>query len=178
MSCSSSRTSRIVSDSYDKVNDKTTLGLIPYGNILIQGRWTKTRYNEVSRQHFFMNNESVTIAITKAPKEKYPFYEENLTDEKFTEKFYQWEFEHYTKQGYKIEKINPERQQNYIIWKATGNEANTIFIYGAKNNFAYKFSVLKAKWSEEKKIEFLKSCLEKIKKRVATPCIKPLWLIV
>lgn len=89
LGCSSSRTSIIVSDSYDKATDKTTLGLIPYGNIEIQGKCTKTRYNEVSRQHFFVNNDSIAIAITKAPKEKYPFYEENLTDEEFTEKFYQ-----------------------------------------------------------------------------------------
>ena len=156
LSCSSSKTSVVTADSYDKTKDQTTLGIIPYGNISMNGKWTKTSYNEVSQQHFFMNDEGTSIAITKAPKERYPFYIKNLTDYNFIEKFYQREFEHYSKQDIEIDKIETDKQKNYIIWKATGNNINTTFLYGAKNNLAYNFSVMKGNWSDEKKIEFLK----------------------
>lgn len=94
ISCSTTKTLIIVADSYDQTKNVTTLTLLPYGNIEIPGEWTKTKYNEVSRQHFFVDKDSTSIAVTKNPQEKYPFYSENATDKEFARKFYEWEKDH------------------------------------------------------------------------------------
>ncbi len=55
LGCKSSQTSLIVSDSYNEKTKTTTLMLFPYGDIKIPGKWTKTSYNESSKQHHFSN---------------------------------------------------------------------------------------------------------------------------
>ena len=158
ISCSTTKTSIIVADSYDQTKNVTTLTLLPYGNIELPGEWTKTKYNEVSRQHFFVDKDSTSIAVTKNPQEKYPFYSENVTDKEFARKFYEWEKDHYEKQGFEIEEKSSD--DNFVIWTANGNNANTIFLYGAKNKYAFNFAVFTDNWSEEKRTEFLKKIFE------------------
>lgn len=132
---------------------------MPYGNIDIPGQWTKTKYNEISRQHFFIDDDSTSIAVTKNPQEKYPFYIENLEDLEFARKFYQWEKDHYEKQGFEInEKTSGD---NFMIWTANDNNTNTIFLYGAKNKMAYNFAIFTDNWMQKKQIEFLTSLFEK-----------------
>jgi len=119
----------IVADSYDENNNITTLTLLPYGNIEIPGQWTKSKYNEVSRQHFFVDKDSTSIAVTKNPQEKYPFYTETIADKEFARKFYEWEKDHYEKQGFEIKEKSSGI--NFVIWTANGDNANTILLYGA-----------------------------------------------
>lgn len=149
----------LVSDAYDKETNQTSLTLLPYGTITIPGQWTKTSYNEVSRQHFFIDTDSTSIAVTKNPQEKYPFYRDNLTDVEFAEKFFEWEREFYEKRSFLIDRQG-EEGQNYVLWKASGENANTLFLYGAKNGFAYNFAVFSDNWSDEKRVEFVKKLFE------------------
>lgn len=117
----------LVVDSYDQDRDVTTLTLLPYGNINIPGEWTKTSYNGVSKQHFFVDKDSTSIAIAKNPQEKYPFFSEGLTEKAFSRKFFEWEKQYYETKGFEIkEKISGDE---YIIWTATGNNANSVFLY-------------------------------------------------
>ncbi|BDC99475.1 hypothetical protein [Persicobacter psychrovividus] len=158
ISCSTTKTSVIVADSYDKSTNITTLSLLPYGSIEIPGQWTKTRYNEVSRQHFFVDKDSTSIAITKNPQEKYPFYHDSISDKEFAMKFFEWEKDFYEKHGYEIQESS--KSNNFVIWTASGNNANTIFLYGAKNKYAYNFSVFSDNWAEEERVNFLKNIFE------------------
>lgn len=98
----------LVSDAYDKESDQTSLTLLPYWTIPILGEWTKTSYNEVSRQHFFIDKDSTSIAVTKNPQEKYPFYRDTLTDIEFAEIFFEGEREFYEKQGFRIDRQGEE----------------------------------------------------------------------
>jgi len=149
----------IVADSYDQDKNVTTLTLLPYGNIDIPGQWTKTKYNAVSRQHFFLDKDSTSIAVTKNPQEKYPFDSDSLTDKEFAIKFFKWEKDFYEKQGFQIdEKTSGD---NFVIWTANRNDANTILLYGAKDDFAYNFAVFTDNWTEEKRIEFLTGLFER-----------------
>lgn len=158
ISCSTTQTSIIVADSYDQTENITTLTLLPYGNIDIPGQWTKTMYNEVSRQHFFHDNDSTSIAVTKNPQEKYPFYSDTITDKEFLRKFFEWEKEYYEEHGYIIEEKSSN--DNFVIWTVNGNGVNTIFLYGAKNKYAYNFAVFTENWSDEKRTDFLKELFE------------------
>jgi hypothetical protein len=152
-SCATTQESIVVSDRYDEGADATILTLIPYGTIEIPGEWTKTKYNEISRQHFFMNKDSVLIAVTKNPKAKYPFYTDSISDKEFAVDFYEWEKDHYEQQDYNISEKSIGN--NFVIWDATGKGANTVFLYGAKNQYAYNFAVFTEHWTEDKRIEFL-----------------------
>lgn len=88
LGCATHQTSVVVSDNYNQEADQTTLTIVPHGNINIPGKWTKTSYNAVSRQHFFENKDSITIAVTKNPKDQYPFYQKDLSDKEFTTQYY------------------------------------------------------------------------------------------
>lgn len=153
LSCSTTKTSTIVSHSYDQSTNTTILTLLPYGGIKIPGNWRKTSYNEISRQHFFENEEGVSIAVTKNLQKKFPFYSSGISPHDFALKFFEWERDFYQKQGYTIKKIKTE--SDYVIWSATGKDANSVFLYGAKDKFAYNFAVLNNAWNRIRIIEFL-----------------------
>ncbi len=154
-SCTSSKTSLIIGDHYDEETDITTLIIMPYGNILIPGKWTKTSYYEDSRQHIFKNADSVHIAVTKAPQEKYSFYEEGISDGQFAEKFYEWEKEYFEEQGYTVELL--QNDAGFIVWRAVIGDENTILLFGAKNPYAFNLAVFSDIWPDEKRIEFLEN---------------------
>jgi hypothetical protein len=159
LSCATTNTTMIIADSYNQDKNITTLTLMPYGNIDIPGQWTKTKYDEVSRQHFFVDKDATSIAVTKNEQEKYPFYAKDDTDIQFVRKFYTWEKDFYEKQGFEInEKVAGD---NFIIWTAIGKNVNTMFLYGAKNKFAYNFAVFTDNWTEEKRTQFLKEIFER-----------------
>ncbi|MFA7446722.1 MAG: hypothetical protein WCY89_12320 [Flavobacteriaceae bacterium] len=157
ISCKTNKTSMLISDNYDESKNQTTLMLFPYGNIVFPDKWTKTDFNQSSKQHIFTNNNSTTLAIAKNPKEKYPFFKTELTDKEFVADFVQWDSEYWRNQGITVSIINDQSDNGYILWKATNEEKsiNTIFLFGAKNDFGYNFSVASETWSEEKIKDFL-----------------------
>ena len=134
----------IIADSYDEKKNQTTLTLLPYGNIVFPDKWTKTSYNQVSKQHFFTNNDSTTVAVTKNPKEKYPFYKTNQTDNEFVTDFVKWDAEYWEKQGLTITTVDNQADKGYILWQAKSDEknVNTIFLFGSKMAWLTTFRVL------------------------------------
>jgi hypothetical protein len=154
-SCGTSRqTSILHGDSYDETTDNTTYILIPYGNVNIPGKWERTTYNQVSGQQFFTNANSASIAIAKTPKEKYSFYLETKNDSELVSDFYKWDSDYLEKQGLRITKLHEIETENFIIWQAIGEDINNVFLFGIKNNLLINYMV-SAKWTDERKIEFL-----------------------
>lgn len=165
ISCKTNQTNMIVADKYDVTKNQTTLTILPYGNVIIPKEWKKTSYNQVSKQHFFQNNDLTTISIAKNLKEKYPFYKAEQNDEEFVSEFVKWDSEYWKNQGLEISTIENKAENTYIIWNAkntneTKPEVNTFFLFGVKNNFVYGFSISSKVWNEEQKIDFLKNLYE------------------
>ncbi len=150
----------LIADSFDEGTNKTTLTLVPYGNIEIPGKWAKSSYNEVSKQHFFKDAEQTSLAVAKNPQSKFPFFTEGMSDMEFSTSFFKWEKEHYEKQGFKIEELEQITNEDFVLWKATENSANTIFLYGSKNGFAYNFALFTDNWTDDQRIEFLAALYE------------------
>ena len=75
ISCGSAKqaTSTIVGGDYDAKKNTTEYFVFPYGQVSIPGKWEKTSYNSASRQQFFRNDESVNIAVSFGPYDKYEF---------------------------------------------------------------------------------------------------------
>ena len=158
IACKTSQTSMLIADSYDEKTNKTTLMLFPYGNIIFPDKWTKTSYNSSSRQHFFKNSDTTTVAVTKNPKEKYPFYKPTQTDKDFVTEFVKWDSEYWQKQGLTVKTINDNSDSGYIVWQAVREDSisvNTFFLFGSKSGFAYNFSGTSTTWTDKKVEEFL-----------------------
>jgi hypothetical protein len=156
-SCKTAQTSMIIADSYDENKNQTTLTLIPNGNIVILGKWIKTDYLQESRQHFFKNGDSTTVAVTKNPKQKYPFFKAEQTDKEFVADFVKWDSEYWVKQGISTKTLADQSNDGYILWQAMNEEKdiNTIFLFGSKNGFAYNFSSTSKTWTEKEIQDFL-----------------------
>ena len=161
--CKTQSVSTIVGGDYDKNKDRTAYFVLPFGSTFIPGKWTKTSYNEVSKQQFFRNEENVSIAIAFVPANGYEF---NTGGSKkgfeFTKAFYEWDADYFVKTlRLNQEKIESDENKNYIIWRAFGEQNgtnfDTYFLFGEKNGCANNFSItITDKWTKEEKIKFLK----------------------
>jgi hypothetical protein len=156
-SCKTTQTSMIIANSYDEKKNQTTLTLLPYGKIVIPDKWRETSYNQISKQHFCTNNDSTTVAVTKNPKEKYPFFKSEQTDSEFVTAFVKWDAEYWKKQSMTVTTLDNQSKKGYILWQAKSEEknVNTIFIFGSKNGLAYNFSGTSKTWTETKIKDFL-----------------------
>ena len=147
----------IVGDSYDENNNQTTLTIFPDGNILLPGKWTKTSFNHSSKQHFFKNNDSITVAVAKNKKENYPFYKPAQSDKDFLAEFTKWESEYFKSQGAAIHLLDDQAEKGYVLWKATieKENINTIYLFGLKTGYAYNLLADSKTWADEKTKAFL-----------------------
>ena len=149
-SCKSTSTSVITGENYDSKKDETTLILVPYGNITIPNKWNKKSYNEISKQHFFTNSDSTTLAIAKNPKQKYPFYQNEDSDKEFVINFVKWEADYFKEKGIIVTTLEDKSSQGYILFEAkTGEDKYDIFLIGSKNGFAYNFLSSSNVWTKE-----------------------------
>lgn len=155
MSCKTTYTSMIISDNYDAKTNKTTLALLPYGEIDIPGHWKKTKYLETSKQHFFEDYDSTIIAVAKAPQQEYSFYSESMSNLTFAEAFFLWDSEFYKENGYKPEVVNTDIKGDFVIWKVVDRNTNAFLLYGGKAGFAYNFGIFSDNWPDVEKINFL-----------------------
>ena len=173
-SCATQRTTTLVSCDYDKNKNQTDYMVFPYGSVSIHGEWTQTSYNQVSKQQFFQNPDSIIISVAFTPCNKYEF---NLDNSKkgfeFVTALYEWDSEYFVS-NYHLnrEKIESDEKNNFIIWRTFGENNDTYwdsyFLFGEKNGFANNFAIMKTfKWTKEEKVTFLKemylgnSCTDK-----------------
>jgi hypothetical protein len=162
-SCASQKTNTLVGYDYDKTKDKTDYFVFPYGSVSISGEWNRTSYNQTARQQFFQNSDSIIISVAFGPCNKYEFNADNSKKGfDFVTAFYEWDSEYFVN-NYRLnqEKIESNEKNNYIIWRAFGENNNadwdTYFLFGEKNGFANSFAIMKTdNWTKEEKVNFLK----------------------
>ncbi len=148
----------IVGANYHEDRNETVLTMIPYGGFSIPDKWTKTSYNRVSKQHYFQNSDSTTIALAKNPKDSYPFYNKSLSDQDYLREFAKWESTYFKEQfSATVDIIDDQSGKGHMIWKATlpSEGHTTIYVYGVKKDFTYNISGYSKTWSEQKIQDFL-----------------------
>ena len=161
--CATQRTSTIVSCDYDTKHNQTNYMVFPYGSVSLPDKWEKTSYNEVSKQQYFINSDSVRIAIAFSPYNKYEFNRDGSKKGfEFVKAFYEWDSQYFVS-NYRLnqEMIESNEKDNYIIWRAFGENNNiywdAYFLFGEKNGFVSNYSIMTTdKWTIEQKREFLK----------------------
>jgi len=149
------QTSNLTADTYDEEKNTTTLVQIPYSNIVIPGKWTRTKYNTSSQQILYENQDSVTISVVKLYKRKYSFYTTGQNDKDFVLAFYKWDSDYYKSNEVNVQQLADSSGKGYIIWKATGKHINSVFLFGAKKKLAYNFATMTNKWTDKQSEAFL-----------------------
>lgn len=163
-SCATQRTSTIEGVNYNESKNVTDYFVMPYGSVSLFGKWEKKNYNEISRQQFFKNQDSVIIAIAF---ERYDKYEFNTNGSQsgfnFVKAYYEWDSNYFVdSHGLKRQIIESDSTNHFMIYRIYGQkekaEFNTYFLIGEKNGNVSNFSISKTeKWSEIEKILFLKN---------------------
>jgi hypothetical protein len=163
-SCATQRTSTIEGVNYNESKNVTDYFVMPYGSVSLLGKWEKKNYNEISRQQFFKNQDSVIIAIAF---ERYDKYEFNTNGSQsgfnFVKAYYEWDSNYFVdSHGFKRQIIESDSSNHFMIYRIYGQkektEFNTYFLIGEKNGNVSNFSISKTeKWSEIEKILFLKN---------------------
>lgn len=160
--CANQKTSTVVGGDYNESKHETDYFVLPYGSAKLPGKWGKTSYNSVSRQQFFRNKDSITIAISFGRIDKYEFNSDgSKKGYEFVEAFYDWDSEYFVNHGLKRQIFERDSVNKYMIYRIYGQyekgEIDTYFLIGEKNGSVNNFSITKSnKWTEDERIDFLK----------------------
>jgi len=162
--CATHRTSTIVGGNYNETKNETDYFVVPYGSVILPGRWEKTNYNSISRQQFFRNQDSVIIAIAFGRFDKYEFnMNGSETGNNFVKAYYEWDSKYFVEShGLKRQVIESDRTNHFIVYRIFGQiekgEFDTYFLIGEKNGNISNFSISDTdKWTESEKTIFLKN---------------------
>jgi hypothetical protein len=127
-------------------NENTSVTKADFGSegvINIPDEWVLSSENKLTNQKFFRNKDSILLAITRNPMEKYSFHVVGMEDTIFTQAFYDWESKHYEKQGMEVKMLEKSFQKDYIIWTAKGKDnVNAVLLYGGKKEHGYAMTIL------------------------------------
>ena len=163
-SCSPKAISTITGMEYNSQKNETDYFVLPYGSVSIPGKWDKTHYNEIAKQQYFKNKDSVIISIAFAPINKYEFNTDGkLQGFNFVHSFYEWESKYFIQQHKLNSKIiEKDSTKNKILFRIHGDieqgNFDTFFMVTEKGNMASVFSVTRSdKWSRNETIDFLNS---------------------
>jgi hypothetical protein len=125
-----------------KENINTVADFGDRGQLILPGDWQLSSENKLTNQKFFRNKDSVLIAVTINPMNKFGFYSIGMVDTVFTRSFYEWESKHYKKQGYEVKILEQQYNGQYIIFSAKNAETNATLLYGGKKDKGYSLIVL------------------------------------
>jgi len=159
-------TSTIVGCEYNEKTNTTDYFVFPYGAVTIPGKWEKTNYLTSSKQQFFINRDSVTLAISFGRFDKYEF---NRNGEKsgfeFIKSFYEWDSNYFVEShGLKRQSLVSDSTNNFTIYRIYGEKGtanfDTYILVAEKKGDIANFSISHVKkWEESEKINFLKTLL-------------------
>lgn len=158
MSLGNTTQSTIVGGEYKADKNITEYFVLPYGNVSLPGKWEKWQYDSNSRQQFFKNEDSVIVAISFGPVNRYEFNRDGtLRGYDFVKAYYDWESDYFVKLGLQAKMVESDQQNNYIICRFWGEKFDTYFLFGERNSNACNYSIHSAKkWTEDEKVQFLK----------------------
>ena len=156
--CASNKMSTIVGGDYDEDKDVTSYFVLPLGQVSIPGRWKKNRYDKVSRQQFFTNQDSIIIALAFGRFDRYEFNTKGaLKGYDFIKAFYEWEAEYFESKGLERQLLESDSTKKYMVYRFYGQNYDTYFLIGERFGNVSNFSINATnKWPEKDKILFLK----------------------
>ena len=165
-SCYTQWTSTIDGANYNKKDSTTEYFIIPYGVAKLPGKWEKAHYNQISKQQFFVNADSVEVAIAFGTTNNFEFnQDEKLRGLNFVKAFYEWDTNYFVEKfGLQRRTIEEDSTNNFMIYEVYGKVKNseinsdTYYLVGVKNTNFNNFSIpITNKWTKQNKIDFLRN---------------------
>ena len=151
----------ITGSNYNKKKDRTEYFVLPYGSIHLPGRWKKGQYIQSSRQQGFYK-DSVFVNIALLPCDKFEFSKPGLEGFELVKAYYNWDARYFSNNlKMNTPVLFQDSISNYIIWKASGNNIENVFLFGARGCGVFNISVSTLKWTDEQKISFLQELYSK-----------------
>jgi hypothetical protein len=159
-SCAPSKSiSVIVSNSYDEKSNVTTYSKLPLGSVQIPGKWKKTSTNQVSRQDFFVNNDSIQIAVAINLCRQYAFYKKDTTENAFVNDYYEWDSKYLAEEikGQRVI-LKTDTTSQFIICRIHNDkDVDGYFLFGVDKGKFFNLYVTTDKWEQTQKVEFLEA---------------------
>jgi hypothetical protein len=153
----------IVTTKFNQEQNVTKHLVMPLGSVTLPGQWIQTSYSNNSYQQFFINRDSIEIAIAFNRFNQIEFNARGSKKEfEFVKGFYEWDSQYF------VDRFNLNRQiiesdsiNKYMLYRIFGVnnniEIDTYYLIGEKNGNSNSFSInITDKWTEEQKINFLK----------------------
>lgn len=162
--CATQRTSTLAGEDYNEIKNETNYFVLPYGSVSLPGKWEKTNYNSISRQQFFRNQDSVTIAISFSRYNNYEFNSDgSQIGYAFVKAYYEWDSKYFVEShGLKRQTLENDSVNNFMIYRIYGQiekrEFDTYFLVGEKKGNVSNFSISNCgEWAEGERTKFLKN---------------------
>lgn len=131
----------------------------------LPGQWKKVNYNEVSKQHFFNDADSVLLGLAINPAKNYPFYKSGMPPNQIVQEMFNWDSNYFEENiGIKGKIIEQNTSKHFILWQVEGKQKDREFdnhlLFGSEKGIVFTVFVSTSKWSKEKKENFMRSVYE------------------
>lgn len=152
--------STIESTKYDKNSDKTTYTVLPFGVVILPGKWNKTTFNNVSYQQNFKNVDSVSSAVCINQASNYPFYKPNMTSNQIVKEMYEWDAQYWAQRiGAKTPVLKSDTTNHFIIWqiKEEKYKVDNYYLFGCEKGIVFTVFINSQKWDSTEINSFLET---------------------
>jgi hypothetical protein len=162
--CATQTTSTIEGFKYDATKNETDYFVVPYGSVVLPGKWEKTNYDKSSHQQYFRNQDSVIISIRFGRINFFEFNKNGTqTGYNFIKSFYEWDSKYFVDSfGLKRQLLVSDSTNNFIAYRIYGQieqgKFDTYFLIGENNGNFSNFSISHTdKLTEKEKTNILKN---------------------
>ena len=84
----------------------------------LPGKWeTKGLIKESGQYHLYNKKRKLNLLISVRKAQNFEFHNDSLSPRQLLEKWYKWEFDHWSGQDVEITRINADETKNYILWR-------------------------------------------------------------
>ncbi len=159
--CSPKMSTTLTNTHYDKVKNNTSYAVLPYGSVTMPGEWIAGKYFQPAHQQWFRNKDSVAVSISFGTANKMEFYKEGLNGFAFAMAFYEWEAKYESEHlRQKIQIIEADSANNYVIAKVYSDSVTTIALYGGrecacKEGAFQHYTISSRKTGDAEQVKFL-----------------------
>ena len=83
----------------------------------LSGKWETKGLNKKSGQyHLYNKKKKLNLLISVRKAKNFEFFNDSLSSRQLLEKWYKWEFDHWSGEDVEIKRIKLDESINYILW--------------------------------------------------------------
>lgn len=147
---------------FTKISDTT---IFKYSNekarVVIPGEWKRTQVLKGSRQVFYKNEDSTTIAFAFHDAATFPTYKAEQNEFETAYAYYEWDSKYMAEEEkMEVKKLKEDKQKAYIIWTAKDSHNDNYHLFARKGAILFNVMVYDPNMTAEKKVALLETLYE------------------